>query len=87
MSVAAIAMPVGIAYAGIAGLPLQTGLYSCILPMIIYALFGSSRQLIVGPDSATCILVAAAISPLAAAGSDSYVSLSIMLALMTEYSA
>jgi len=83
LSVAAIAMPVGIAYAGIAGLPLQTGLYSCILPMIIYALFGSSRQLIVGPDSATCILVAAAISPLAAAGSDSYVSLSIMLALMT----
>ena len=83
LSVAAIAMPVGIAYAGIAGLPLQTGLYSCILPMIIYALFGSSRQLIVGPDSATCILIAAAISPLAAAGSDSYVSLSIMLALMT----
>lgn len=83
LSVAAIAMPVGIAYAGIAGLPLQTGLYSCILPMIIYALFGSSRQLIVGPDSATCILVAAAISPLAAAGSDSYVSLSIILALMT----
>ena len=83
LSVAAIAMPVGIAYAGIAGLPLQTGLYSCILPMIIYALFGSSRQLIVGPDSSTCILVAAAISPLAAAGSDSYVSLSIMLALMT----
>lgn len=83
LSVAAIALPVGIAYAGIAGLPLQTGLYSCILPMIIYALFGSSKQLIVGPDSATCILVAASISPLAAAGSDSYVSLSIMLALMT----
>lgn len=83
LSVAAIAMPVGIAYAGIIGLPLQTGLYSCIFPMIAYAIFGSSKQLIVGPDSATCILVAAAITPLAAVGSAEYATLSVLLALVT----
>lgn len=82
LSVAAIAMPVGIAYAGITGLPVQTGLYSCILPMIAYAMFGSSKQLIVGPDSATCLLVASSIAPLAAVGSAEYNSLSVFLALI-----
>ncbi|HRI86513.1 MAG TPA: SulP family inorganic anion transporter, partial [Ignavibacteria bacterium] len=80
LSVAAIAVPVGIAYSGLAGLPPETGLYSAILPMVAYALFGSSRQLMVGPDSATCILIAAALTPLAAFGSEQYQSYSILLA-------
>ena len=50
LSVAAVALPVAIAYAELAGVGAIVGLYSCVLPMIAYALFGSSRQLIVGPD-------------------------------------
>lgn len=83
LSVAAIALPVGIAYSSIAGLPPETGLYSCIFPMIAYALFGSSRQLIVGPDAATCILVASSLATLSATGSAEYQTLSAMLAIIT----
>jgi len=82
LSVAAIALPVGIAYASLAGLPTISGLYSCILPMIAYALFGTSRQLMVGPDSATCILIASTLAPLAAAGSAHYQSISVLLTII-----
>jgi len=82
LSVAAIVLPIGIAYSAIIGLPPQAGLYSSILPMIVYALMGSSRQLILGPDSATCLLVASMVAPLAVAGSDQYYALCIMVALM-----
>ncbi len=82
LSVAAIVLPIGIAYSAIIGLPPQAGLYSSILPMMAYALMGSSRQLIMGPDSATCLLVATMVAPLAAAGSDQYYALCIMVALM-----
>ena len=67
VSVAAIALPVGLAYADLAGVPAIVGVYSAIFPLLAYALFGSSRQLIVGPDAATCLLVAASLAPLAAA--------------------
>lgn len=63
---AAIALPVGIAYADLAGVPAVVGMYSAIFPLFVYALFGSSRQLMTGPDAATCIIVAAALAPLAA---------------------
>jgi high affinity sulfate transporter 1 len=82
LSVAAIVLPIGIAYAAIIGLPPQAGLYSSILPMVVYALLGSSRQLILGPDSATCLLVASMIAPIAAAGSDQYQALSVLIAFM-----
>ena len=65
LSVAAIQIPIAIAYAQIVGLPPQYGLYACVLPMIIYALVGSSRQLMVGPDAATCAMIAGAVAPLA----------------------
>ena len=81
-SVAAIVLPIGLAYAGLIGLPLQTGLYSSILPMIVYALLGSSRQLILGPDSATCLLAASVIAPLAASNMELYQSLSVCIAVM-----
>ena len=58
LSVAAVAVPVGLAYAAIVGLPPQAGLYSAILPAAAYAVFGPSR-ILVGPDAATCILVGA----------------------------
>ena len=80
MSVAAVALPVGVAYAELAGFDPVIGLYSSILPLFAYALFGSSRQLIVGPDAATCALVAAAVTPLAAGNMEYYQAISMALA-------
>jgi len=83
LSVAAVAVPVAVAYAQLAGFSPVVGLYSSILPLIAYAIFGTSRQLIVGPDSGTCAIVAAALAPLAAGNADLYLSLSITLAALT----
>lgn len=82
LSVAAVALPVGVAYAQLAGFRPEFGLYASILPLVAYALFGTSRQLIVGPDAATCAIVAAAVGPLAAGNADLYVSLSMALAFI-----
>ncbi|MGC6861675.1 SulP family inorganic anion transporter [Pseudomonas aeruginosa] len=82
LSVAAIQIPTAIAYAQIAGFPPQVGLYACILPMLIYSLIGSSRQLMVGPDAATAAMVAAAITPLAAGDPQRLVDLSMIVAIM-----
>jgi high affinity sulfate transporter 1 len=67
-SVAAVQIPTAVAYAQLAGFPAQAGLYSSVLPLVAYALFGSSRQLVVGPDSGTCAMLAATLAPLAAGG-------------------
>ncbi|MGO8738498.1 SulP family inorganic anion transporter [Rhodoblastus sp.] len=83
LAVAAVAVPVGVAYAELAGFRPEIGLYSSILPLVAYAAFGSSRQLIVGPDAATCALVAAVVAPLAHGDAALYASLSVTLALMT----
>jgi sulfate permease, SulP family len=66
VTVAALALPSSLAYAEIAGLSPVIGLYALLLPAVAYALFGSSRQLIVGPDGSIAALVGAAIIPLAA---------------------
>ena len=79
LSVAAVALPVGVAYAELAGLEPVAGLYSSILPLVAYAVFGTSRQLIVGPDAATCALVAASVAPLAGGDAALYRSLSVTL--------
>jgi high affinity sulfate transporter 1 len=83
LAVSTVAVPVGIAYAELAGFPPQVGLYSSILPLVAYGIFGSSRQLILGPDAATCAVIAAAIAPLAAGDATAYASMSAMLALLT----
>jgi high affinity sulfate transporter 1 len=83
VSVAAVAIPIGIAYAGLAGAPPVVGIYSCLAPPIMYALFGSSRQLIVNPDAAACTIVAATTAPLAAGDAVRYADLSILLTLFT----
>lgn len=83
VSVAAVALPVGVAYAELAGFSPVVGLYASILPLLVYALFGTSRQLIVGPDAATCALVASALAPLAAGDAELYLSLSMALAALT----
>ncbi|QNK02780.1 SulP family inorganic anion transporter [Dyella telluris] len=83
LSVAAVALPISIAYAQLAGFSPVIGLYSTVLPMIAYALFGSSRQLIVGPDAATCAMLGATLMPLAAPGSEQYQAYAMSLTLIT----
>ena len=83
LSVAAVALPIGIAYAQLAGFPPVVGIYSAILPPVAYAIFGSSRQLIVNPDAAACAIVAATVAPLAAGDPSRYLDLSITLTLLT----
>jgi high affinity sulfate transporter 1 len=70
LAIAAVALPIGVAYPAIAGLPPVVGLYASIFPLIGYAIFGSSRQLIVGPDAATLTILAASVSQVSAAGSE-----------------
>ena len=82
LSVAAVALPVGVAYAQLAGFNPSVGLYSSILPLVAYALFGTSRQLIIGPDAATCALIATAVAPLAKGNPQDYESLSIALCFL-----
>ncbi|WP_421999918.1 SulP family inorganic anion transporter [Reyranella sp.] len=65
LTLGAVLVPVGLAYGELAGLPLA-GLYGSLLPLLAYALFGSSRLLVVGPDSAMAAIVAVAVAPLAA---------------------
>lgn len=83
VSVAAVALPVAVAYAELAGFNPVVGLYSCILPLVAYAIFGTSRQLMVNPDAATCAMVAASVAPLAAGNHEVYWSLSVTLAFLT----
>ncbi|OZI72280.1 sulfate transporter [Bordetella genomosp. 12] len=64
LSVAAVALPVGLAYASMMGLPAASGLWAAMAGMLGYALFGASRTLIVGPDTATCTLIAATLTGL-----------------------
>lgn len=80
--VASVALPVGVAYAELAGFNPAVGLYSSIWPLVAYAIFGTSRQLIVGPDAATCALIAASVSQFAVAGSPDYLALSTTLAFV-----
>ncbi len=83
LSVAAVALPVAVAYAQLAGFSPVVGLYSSILPLVAYAIFGTSRQLMVNPDAATCAMIAAAVAPLAAGDAELYGSLAIMLTFFT----
>src|SRR6516162_960640 len=83
LSVAAVALPVSIAYAQLAGFDPVVGLYSSILPLVAYAIFGTSRQLMVNPDAAACAMIAAAIAPLAGNIAELYLSLTTALTLLT----
>lgn len=82
ITVGIMLVPQGMAYALIAGLPMVYGLYASLVPGIIYALTGTSRQLSVGPVAMDSLLVAAGLSTMAVAGSESYIGLAIVLALM-----
>ncbi len=82
VAVTAYLVPQCLAYAGLAGAPPITGLWVAVAAMVVYALLGTSRQLSVGPESATAIMVAAAVAPLAAGDPDRYLVLSASLAIL-----
>ncbi|MDG1811619.1 MAG: solute carrier family 26 protein [Polaribacter sp.] len=82
VTVGIILIPQGIAYALIAGLPPIYGLYSALVPQIMYAIFGSSRQVAIGPVAMDSLIVAAGVSTLALVGSESYIAIAILLALV-----
>jgi sulfate permease, SulP family len=81
-AVAAFLVPQCMAYAEVAGLPAIVGLWAVVAPMTIYALVGSSRLLCVGPESATAIMAAAAVGPLAGGDPARFAALSAALALL-----
>lgn len=76
-------VPQGLAYASLAGLPPQLGLYASVLPMVAYALFGTSMVLSVGPVAVTALMTASALAPIAAPGSPEYIAGAIVLAFLS----
>jgi len=82
LTVAALALPSAMAYGQLAGLSPVNGLYTLLLPTVAYVLLGSSRRLVIGPEGATSTLVAAAVLPLAVAGSGDAAELASILALL-----
>jgi sulfate permease, SulP family len=80
--VAVMLVPQGMAYALLAGLPPQVGLYASILPLILYALLGTSRALAVGPVAMVSLLVATGVGQFAQPGSTDYLALALTLALL-----
>jgi SulP family sulfate permease len=79
---AIVVLPQGIAFATLAGLPPQYGLYSAIVPCIVAALFGSSRHVVSGPTNANSLALAAMLAPLATAGSAGYVELALAVTVL-----
>jgi high affinity sulfate transporter 1 len=82
LTVWALVVPEAMAYASIAGVPVQFGLYSVPLAVVGYAVFATSRRLFIGPSSTVAALVAATVAPLATAMSDRYVALVAVLSLL-----
>lgn len=82
ITLAALAIPEVMGYTEIAGTPVITGLYTILIPMGLYALFGSSRHLVVGADSATAAMLASGLAGLAVSGSTEYLALAGMSAIM-----
>ena len=76
-------IPQSLAYALLAGLPAHVGLYASILPLVIYAVFGTSRTLSVGPVAVASLMTAAALAPLAEAGTPEYLAGAVLLAVMS----
>jgi high affinity sulfate transporter 1 len=82
ITLACLAIPEVMGYTKIAGMPVVTGLYTILIPTALFALFGSSRHLVVGADSATAAIMAAGLAGLAATASPEYVAYAGILALM-----
>jgi SulP family sulfate permease len=83
VSVASIDIPQVLGYARIAGAPVVTGLYTVLLPLVAFAVFGSSRHLVVAADSATAAIFSSSLSQMAVPASEQYMALVSMVALLT----
>ncbi len=83
VSVCLVMIPSVIAYAGLMGIAPQHGLYAALVPLLVYTLFGSSRQMIVGPDIAISLLVASAIAPLGNADPIRAAALAALVAVLS----
>src|SRR5512136_2121184 len=82
ITLAALAIPEVMGYTKIAGMPVGTSLYTILIPMALFALFGSSRHLVVGADSATAAIMAAGLAGLATTGSAQYMAYAGVLAFL-----
>jgi sulfate permease, SulP family len=80
ITLAAYAIPVSLAYAGLAGLPLELGIYGYLLGGLAYAIFGSSRQLAIGPTSAISLMIAASVAEMAAGDAQRYAQIASLTA-------
>jgi SulP family sulfate permease len=80
---AIIVLPQGVAFAALAGLPPEVGLYCAMVPTLVAALWGSSRHAVTGPTNAVSLVVFATLMPIAAAGSAQYIGFALTLAFMT----
>lgn len=83
LTVVVVMIPQSVAYAGLAGMPLITGLYAAFLPMVLAVLFSQSNRLSVGPAALTCVLVGASLVGMAEPGSAQWVALAVWLALLS----
>ncbi len=82
LTVGVMLIPQGMAYAMIAGLPPIYGLYASTVPLVVYSLFGTSRQLAVGPVALVALLVSTGVGAMAEPGSEQFIALAVLLALM-----
>jgi len=85
LTVGIMLIPQGIAYAMIAGLPPIYGLYTAMIPQIVYAIFGTSRQLAVGPVAMDSLIVASGVAALAQIGTENFIEFAILLAFMMGF--
>ncbi|MDI9234765.1 SulP family inorganic anion transporter [Limnohabitans lacus] len=83
LTVALVMVPQAVAYAGLAGMPLVTGLYTCLVPALLAVLLGSANRLSVGPAALTCVLIGASLTGMAEPGSAEWVSLAVWLSLLS----
>src|SRR5271167_958237 len=83
LTLASMNIPQVLGYTRIAGTPVVTGLYTVLLPLVAFAVFGSSRHLVVAADSATATIFASGLAPMAAPASEKYMALVGMVALLT----
>ena len=81
LTIWAVLVPEAMAYAGIAGVPPIMGLYAIPIPLFLYVIFGTSRTLVVGADSAACLISASAVGALAACGAAEYLALTTAMAI------
>jgi sulfate permease, SulP family len=85
ITLAAMNIPQSLGYTKIAGMPVITGLYTLLLPLIAFATFGSSRYLVVAADSATAAILAGSLAGMAPLASERYVALAGLVALLTGF--